>query len=268
MKIGIWAIFEHGNTLGTIKPNEGIGVYLFNIINGFKGEFSEIKVFCLKEDKDFIRNKFCSDINLEFITLDISEKEKVKINKRFYVKIINNLKSFWVSLASKLKPKKTFDVLNQKIGTKGAVLIFVFILPFLFFLYVFDKYLRTTYQIFKVVFKKTLGFFVKKNDLPLYHPTQDYFDRFNLKKEQINQAIEKSQCDVWLLPTMYSSFPITKPFLLLIYDMVTAHFPEWFDRIDVFRSYRYALRNSCAATKVGCMSDFVSKTDLVQICEA
>ena len=265
MKIGIWAIFEHGNTLGTIKPNEGIGVYLFNIINKFKGEFSEIKVFCLKDDKDFISSKFCSDLKLKFITLDISEKEKVEIHKSFYVKIIKKLKNFWVNFVLELRPKKVLELFKKKIGPKSGVLIFVFILPILFLLYVFDKYLKTTYQILKVVVKKIVGFFSKNNALPSYHPTQDYFDRFNLKKEQINQAIEKSQCDVWFLPTMYSSFPITKPFLLLIYDMVTAHYPEWFDRIDVFRSYRYALRNSCAATKVGCMSDFVSKTDLVQI---
>ena len=110
MKIGIWAIFEHGNKLGTIKPNEGIGVYLFNIINGFKGEFSEIKVFCLKEDKDFISSKFCSDLKLKFITLDISEKEKVEIHKSFYVKIIKKLKNFWVNFVLKLRPKKIFEL--------------------------------------------------------------------------------------------------------------------------------------------------------------
>lgn len=98
MKIGIWAIFENGKSLGTIKPNEGIGVYLFNIIQEFNDKSNHIKIFCLKTDKDLFENKFGAEVQL--IDFDVLKNKNKSDKKNSMFQFLHYCKNIWVNFVS------------------------------------------------------------------------------------------------------------------------------------------------------------------------
>jgi glycosyltransferase involved in cell wall biosynthesis len=94
------------------------------------------------------------------------------------------------------------------------------------------------------------------------HPR--FAPRDNLDTELARLA-DEAACDIWIVPSMHCNAPRHLPSILFIHDLVTSHFPEIFDRAFVDRVNRIAPRRAAEATLVACMSAFIRDTDLLGI---
>ncbi len=72
-------------------------------------------------------------------------------------------------------------------------------------------------------------------------------------------------CDVWVIPSIHCNTPGELPSVLFVHDLVTSHFPEMYPREFVDRVSRIAARRAARATLVACMSGFIRDTDLLGV---
>jgi glycosyltransferase involved in cell wall biosynthesis len=108
----------------------------------------------------------------------------------------------------------------------------------------------------------TLGFLVPTLLFPL-HLTHRVFLAMRGSVQPLDARMAAAQCDVWLVPFPGTQTPILAPHVLVIFDMVFRHVPEVYS--DSERDHFQHLFSARAreATLIYCGSNFVKEHDLL-----
>jgi glycosyltransferase involved in cell wall biosynthesis len=80
-------------------------------------------------------------------------------------------------------------------------------------------------------------------------------------------VIAEAACDVWLLPSLLCNHDIHLPSVQIIHDLVTYHFPDFFDPAFVNKIGILAPLRARQALLVACMSAFIRDHDLLGLLE-
>jgi alpha-1,3-rhamnosyl/mannosyltransferase len=82
---------------------------------------------------------------------------------------------------------------------------------------------------------------------------------------ELLRVIDEAERDMWVLPSLLTNHAIHIPSLQLIHDLVTYHFPTQFDRAFVERINILAPLRARQALLVACMSAFIRDNDLLGV---
>jgi glycosyltransferase involved in cell wall biosynthesis len=79
------------------------------------------------------------------------------------------------------------------------------------------------------------------------------------------QAAQEAHCDVWVIPWVAFADPLPFPSVLFVHDLITSHFPELFSPEFVSFINRVAPARAAEATLVACLSNFIRDKDLLGV---
>jgi glycosyltransferase involved in cell wall biosynthesis len=80
---------------------------------------------------------------------------------------------------------------------------------------------------------------------------------------EAQHLMQSSGCDVWIVPYVGFEYPIRVPSVLFVHDLVTFHFPEMFEGMNITRLREVVEARAQEATLCGCMSNFILRNDLL-----
>jgi len=270
-RVGIWCDYE-----SAIRPDEGIGVLVYNLIQGFLRLEEPLEVVLLVRPDDqkqavsftgkHARLRILSKLDRKpawwtalnrFLKRWKTWSDRVHRRKNMYQERIrwfrdyarNTLGNAWKRWGCRPGSQKTLGLVLAGVG-----------LPIFFVLlwvgYAIFKYASVTIQILT---------------LPIRILDQGFRwlgQLFSSKEPNSSEVAQMHGCDAWIVPNVLLNHSLPFPSVVLIHDFASNHFPEQFDRW--YPGYRERarqltpLRAKQAALCV-CMSNFIRDKDLLGV---
>ncbi len=268
--VGFWMIWESGGQIGTILPNEGIGVYACNLIKGIleANEAVHLTVVCRQSELVDLRNSLPQSKRLRILTEAGSEPTASTDGEMFhsetepYGGIRQGLGRAIACIRSKIQqmtsPRWLVTYLVAKLGGKAGRLTFISLLPLLAAFHIVGAYAVTTARLALRLWRI------------FWHSALRLSKRFSAKGSPANgqrgmlrQAVDTAGCDVWCLPTVNTAFPSNLPTVLLLDGLIATHFPKGLADEAVVVGLRNALKNSQQAAAVVTMTEYIHRKDLI-----
>lgn len=255
-RIGIWC--DYGFTLTRLG---GIGVFVYNLALGLfdLDEAIEVVMLVRQGDQNVTdclqksargRLKVIPDPPSRLVPLaawmDQIALQGIWLQDRFTLAreaLRNGFKDFVLSLVKRAMRGNILLALLLLVGLPVAI-----------------AFVWTTYAIFQLA--ASAGLILR---LPL-KVFCDEIRKLSKKDEspyRTSADIAKAAgCDVWLIPSIMG-YPLPRPSVLLIHDLVTYHHPEGFNLVR--KVARLVPARAAEAVLCGCMSSFIRDTDLLGV---
>jgi glycosyltransferase involved in cell wall biosynthesis len=262
VKLGIWCDFEF-----TLRPNEGIGVFVAHLLSGLGRQPNPPEVALLVNAADpRVHSEllaYCDGLKAELLVPrgGLLRQLKTLVTRR----LSPHIKGWWSWMAGRgerwasLLPRKAVAAMLHRARQRSPSrvlrgLVLVAALP----LILIDAALTVAF------FGLKYALLVVPN---LLHPTWRSL-KAALWADQYAGVFEmarRAQCDVWLLP--YPGLPaapdLRAPLVMVVHDLVYRHFPEGFDsraNTDLF-DLTHLLAQQVAVC--ACVSETVRQNELI-----
>jgi glycosyltransferase involved in cell wall biosynthesis len=266
-RLGVWCDYH-----GTLTPYGGIGVFVYNLVEGLLQLDETVKVVLLiraGEEQIVSHLQWIGRGRLELIpTLS-----KPTIVRRFLVRAFLGMErarstreklrlavtAKWLAVRQRLQGGYTGAAKRAWHGNWGIGVLMVLGLPVVLLL------AWTGYGLVQLT--KAL---VKTAEFPFH--LLDRLVRLLEKQNQDGllvktplQIAREARCDVWVIPWVAFADPLPFPSVLFVHDMVTSHFPELFAPEFVSFINHVAPARAAEATLCACMSAFIRDQDLLGV---
>jgi glycosyltransferase involved in cell wall biosynthesis len=267
-RVGIWCDYEH-----TILPDEGVGVLVYNLVQGFLAIEEPVEVVLLVKPGDQER---VASFTGQHDRLRIASRLGGKPRRQFQPA---NLLKRWMGWADRLRARTKLyrAYLSQWLDRAGRALVkglgflkrrtawekipmltaAAMMLPFLAVLlwacYAIFRYALAMIQVLAfpgLIFDRVVR-------------------RLNLKsanEPRMAEAVGQLACDAWIVPLALLDHPLPFPSVVLIHDFVSSHFPNEFERWYPGyheRANRLIGLRAREATICACLSPYIRDTDLL-----
>ncbi len=279
LRIGIWAIVQSPQAMATILPNEGIGVFVYNLLGGLFALPEPPEVVLMIQPSEHRRVASALKAprpNLQILPPPPPWVPPWKDPGRFIQRLAG--KSARIHARLEIRGKRLDELRYKARGLAKRALRWLLqttlqhrmvmvpaaalLLPCLF-LTVWAAYAIYRFGLATV---KVLAAPVVWADQVVHrlsrHPR--FAPKDTLDADLLRRA-DEAGCDIWIVPSIHCNAPRHLPAILFIHDLVTSHFPEIFAKEFVDRVNRIAPRRAAEATIVACMSAFIRDTDLLGI---
>jgi alpha-1,3-rhamnosyl/mannosyltransferase len=279
LRIGFWCVVQSPQATATILPNEGIGVFLYNLVAGLLAQEQPPEVVLVIDPVEhrrvgaFLRaprpNLHILPPRLPALSFWKDPGRCVQWiagkSHRIHARMQNGRKHLdalrWSARAVvKTVAKRVLRGAGQRRYwmLPLAALLFPCLLLLAWGLYALYRFGLTALRVLTAPLMWA--------DQVVHHLSRH--PRF-IPKDRLNtdpmRLVDEAACDIWVVPSIHCNSPRTLPAVLFIHDLVTSHFPEIFDKDFVDRVNRIAPRRAAEATLVACMSAFIRDTDLLGI---
>jgi glycosyltransferase involved in cell wall biosynthesis len=269
-RIGIWCDYGF-----TIIPNEGIGIFIDNLITGLlaQSETLEVVVSVNPGDQDNAQSYRCwGHPRLSFYSIQKSHYPGRRRGVAFlqaWVRRSDALHGRYEILrhwfhrtrsAARNEAVRLLERLMKQSGARRimALSLVALLCPFLFLL----AWLAYAVRHFTATAFRALAFPLLLGDRAIrrWHRARTAVPDYS---SYVLETVRQADCDVWVIPQLRFRHPLNFPSVLFIHDLVFSHFPEKFDRQYVEESTTLARLRSSEATICTCMSAFIRDTDLL-----
>jgi glycosyltransferase involved in cell wall biosynthesis len=279
LRIGIWCIVQSPHATATILPNEGIGVFVYNLLGGLFALPSPPEVVLMIQPTEHPRVGSALKAprpNLRILPPPQPWLPSWKDPGRLVQRVA--AKSHRIHARLQAKRQRVSELrhaarasarrslrwlLGAAVRHKVVMLpVAVLLLPCLFLL---AWGLYAVYR-FGLAAVKVLTAPLMWADQVVHHLSRH--PRFAPKdclEADLVRLADEAACDIWIVPSIHCNAPRHLPAILFVHDLVTSHFPEVFAKEFVDRVNRIAPRRAAEATLVACMSAFIRDTDLLGI---
>lgn len=266
--VGFWMVWERAEKRGTILPNEGIGVFACNLIVGLlqQREPVEVTVLCLDQHRDQLEDSLGPHPRLRVLS-ETGRQAKQECQRGAWSRLRSRLRRGWQRGVAALharganfkrryekvrKPRELLNYCTIHFGRRFGKLLMAPLFALIVVSEIIRRYAVTTGEI--------AGKFV----IPVCNRVARWRNRQvdGSQRHSLFDTARKAGCDVWCVPTLNSCFPDNLPTVLLVYDLVTARFPEGIPTDDLVPGLRLAVANARKATLVVTMTDAIKRDDL------
>jgi glycosyltransferase involved in cell wall biosynthesis len=268
MHIGI--LCDYGFTL---LPKAGIGVFVYNLIDGLLTLTPRPMITLLTHPGDQEElEEWAAKWGQRVTILPPLEQSKTivirleSILKRWYQKSVDlesNLCRGWDEFARRLKQQGSVSLKESWKSCRSAaaskkISFFAHVAGAVFWLML----LGIGSWIGEVVSSLLLVFLIPTLAFPIRIGFRVY-GKLTQTALPLEKRIADANCDVWLVPYPGTAMPILAPHVLVIFDMVFRHVPEvWSAPMRTYFEHVFAVR-AREATLIYCGSNFVKDHDLI-----
>jgi glycosyltransferase involved in cell wall biosynthesis len=279
LRIGIWCIVQSPQAMATIQPNEGIGVFVYNLLGGLFAQPVPPEVVLMIQPS--MHKKVTSTFKAQRPNLRVLPPpppwqppwkdpgpyiqrlagKSSRIHHRLEIrsKRISELRLAVRGLAKQTLRRLLRTTKQHKLAMAPVMAV---LLPCLL-LAVWAAY--AVYRFGMTAIKVLSAPLVWADQVLHYVSRHPRFAPKHCLDADLLRYADEADCDIWIVPSIHCNAPRHLPAVLFIHDLVTSHFPEIFDREFVDRVNRIAPRRAAEATLVACMSAFIRDTDLLGI---
>jgi glycosyltransferase involved in cell wall biosynthesis len=258
----------------TLLPQEGIGVFIFNLVAGLLQLDEPLEVVLMVHPGDQNRISFPERKNARLEVHPPLERIPA------WRKLAEGLARFWVRLwngllrqraafreglhhriaSDRQKVQRTFKKIAPRFSRKAAVTLIIATPLFAFgLLFVWMLY---TLAVFSIAFIKILYFPFKTWDRLMRKLIESSQSTSTHASQSPSELAAQADCDVWLLPYAGFAHRLSAPTVVVVHDLIHVHFPEVCSaEFGAEMTRRFALRTK-EATLVACMSNFIRDHDL------
>jgi glycosyltransferase involved in cell wall biosynthesis len=275
-RLGLWCVWESPEATASILPNDGIGVFVYNLIGGLLAQENPPEVVLVVRPSEHHRVASFLKAPRPHLTIlppppprvpfwkdpagllrrvaERAERARVRVQQ---LRIDDLPRRARNRVKHALRPAAQAAVRH-----KGLLSLLALALPFLFLI---AWGLYAVYRLGLAVLR------ILAAPLVWGHQCLRYLAKHRnlaLKKATAADAAalaDEAACDMWVVPSLHCNSPRNLPSVLFIHDLVTSHFPEIFDQDFVDRVNRIAPGRAADATLVACMSAFIRDTDLLGV---
>jgi glycosyltransferase involved in cell wall biosynthesis len=270
-RIGIWCDYGF-----TILPDEGIGVLIYNLVQGFLRQTEPIEVVLLVSpgDKKRVAGFTGSHERLHILTrLDSYPKSWSAANQLLKVWVaksdqIHRRKNLLHDQVIRLRDRIKHFLGNQlkncgrwlKSNPIPGVLVAAATIPIagvaLWATYALLRYGAATIQV--------LTWPLRFLDQALRRARSE----FSIKEPRNSEIAQMAGCDAWIVPQVLLDQPLPYPSVVMIHDFVSSHFQELFERWYPGYHDRAKQLMPVRAREAAiclCMSNFIRDSDLLGV---
>jgi glycosyltransferase involved in cell wall biosynthesis len=278
LRIGIWCIVQTPQATATILPNEGIGVFVYNLVAGLLAQEKPPEVVLVVRASEHRRvASFLKAPRPHLSILPPAEpllplwKDPGRLLQRVVGRAdrirarmtLRQIRLDELRRSARTTTKRALrPVVRAAMRYKLLLPLLALLLPCLFL---------TAWALYAVYRFGLAGLRVLAAPLVWGEQCVRYLNehpRFAAREApdaNPQSVADEAACDVWVVPSIHCNSPRGLPSVLFVHDLVTSHFPEIFDKEFVDRVNRIAPRRAAEATLVACMSAFIRDTDLLGI---
>jgi glycosyltransferase involved in cell wall biosynthesis len=212
----------------TLLPHSGIGVFVYNLIEGLLSLTPHPRITLLVNPGDQEKLKEWAERHSAGVTISPPLEQSSKGWIRF-----GRLARHWHWRCQNLQ-----DLLQARLGKSV------------------DPSLT------KKIFLRLLIFLIDFATLAL-HSVHRFFQKLSAVIRPLQARVAAAGCDVWLVPFPGTRSPIFAPHVLVIFDMVFRHVPEVYSPQQRRHAELLFAERARQATLIYCGSNFVKEHDLV-----
>jgi glycosyltransferase involved in cell wall biosynthesis len=277
IKIGLWC--DYGFTL---KPMEGIGVFVANLVRGIAqlDDPPELCILVHPGDED-VYDPYTEGLGSRLTVISIGKSRLTRVRARLRAGwhglqlVLGHARFFW---------QRAYGVMGRLMGASPDAALLRRLFP-----PGDERPIEVSFRLFPELIKialvllVSLGFaftlsivlfaggvirsLLKVPETLLYRLylvirwVLDYYGSHHR-----DLVARRAGCDVWVLPYLGMSVPrVGCPYLVIVHDLVYRHYPESFtkEHYDLLERMVQAITRSAAIC--ACASDFILKTDLLGV---
>jgi glycosyltransferase involved in cell wall biosynthesis len=288
MRIGIWSMIDTNAGPVSILPGDGVGVFVHNLVGGLTelDEPVEVALIVHPRDQDLLtayHGRHSSRVRV------LSRPQQEVPRRRRLAELL----SAWVNRSDRLRARKQallnwFADLRTLTGQTAshaarpllswlrrrslpALALLALVLPLAFLLF----WVGYTAVVVGGALLQALSLPLRWLDRgirwlqarPRFQIPQPIPPDADPTIPELAGVIAEAACDVWLLPSLLCNHDIHLPSIQIIHDLVTYHFPDFFDPAFVNKIGILAPLRARQALLVTCMSAFIRDHDLLGLLE-
>jgi glycosyltransferase involved in cell wall biosynthesis len=278
LRIGIWCIVQSPQATATILPNEGIGVFVYNLVGGLLAQEKPPEVVLVVRASEHQHvAAFLKAPRPHLCILPPQQpllplwKDPGRLLQRVVaradrvhgrlalgkIRLGELRRSTHATVKRMLRP-----VVREALRRKYLLPLLALPLPPLFLA---TWALYAVYRFGLAALRVLAAPLMWSEQLVRYLSQHPRFASKEAPDADPRCLADEAACDVWVIPSLHCNSPRNLPAVLFVHDLVTSHFPEIFDKEFVDRVNRIAPRRAAEATLVACMSAFIRDTDLLGI---
>jgi glycosyltransferase involved in cell wall biosynthesis len=278
LRIGLWCIVQSPQATATILPNEGIGVFVYNLVGGLLAQERPPEVVVVIDPAEHSRVASFLKAPRPHLRILPPPQPRLPFWKdpgRFVRRVARKSERIRARLAAggrrvdglRRSARAGAAALLRAVGRGAKRLFWVLPLAALLLpcLFVVAWALYAVYRFGWATLKVLIAPLVWADQVVQHLSRQPYLARKPSPDSEPTRLVEEAACDVWIIPSIHCNSPRNLPAVLFIHDLVTSHFPEIFPKDFVDRVNRIAPRRAAEATLVACMSAFIRDNDLLGI---
>jgi glycosyltransferase involved in cell wall biosynthesis len=283
-RIGIWCMVETTAGPITILPTEGIGVFVHNLVGGLMAlpEVVEVALVVHPRDQEQVTAYHCRHGSRVRVLSRPKENPPVRQRLGKYLDAwvsrsdraygrLHSWRTRRASMRGRIREAATQALrpvlIQASRGRLPALAVLALVVPWLFLAaWCTGAAVGLGAALVRALILPLLWLdrvVRRAHASPRFQAPPPVPADLDATPAELVRVSEEAECAMWVLPSLLCNHPVKLPSIQFIHDLVTYHFPDYFDPSFVAKIAELAPVRAGQALLIACMSAFIRDHDLL-----